>query len=288
MAGTWDTYREELTAYNNAIRKAKRDTWRKHCEEVESTPVCARLHRILSKENSKAPATIKLPSGSYTKSGKETIEELWRVHFPGSIVVDNAFGNWDGLAPEGPNHRASRADWTVSKRIITYERVKWAINSFDPFKASGPDGIIPVMLQQGIDLLSGKLTRVFRASLALGYIPMRWRHTRVVFIPKPGKPAALAKSLRPISLMSFMLKALEKLLDAHIRESVLVERPLHPDQYAYRTGASTETALHQVVKRLEKALEQKEVALGAFLDIEGAFDNTSFASIIVAVKGREL
>jgi hypothetical protein len=76
-----------------------------------------------------------------------------------------------------------------------------------------------------------------------------------------------------------MLKTLEKLLDRHTRGGVLVERPLHQNQFAHRAGMSMETALFQVVHRLEKCLEHKEIALGAFLDIEGAFDNTSFNAI---------
>jgi len=35
-------------------------------------------------------------------------------------------------------------------------------------------------------------------------------------------------------------------------------------------------ALHQLVVRVEKALDQQEIALGAFLDIEGAFNNTCY------------
>jgi hypothetical protein len=106
----------------------------------------------------------------------------------------------------------------------------------------------------------------------------------VVFIPKPGKSQTQAKSLRPINLTSFILKILEKLIDRHIRGGVQVEKPLHQNQYAYRAGMSTETALFQVVKRLEKCLEHKEIALGVFLGIEGAFDNTSFRTIFTAAE----
>jgi len=81
--------------------------------------------------------------------------------------------------------------------------------------------------------------------------------------------------------MSFILKTLEKLLDRHVKDGVLVERPLHQNEFAYRAGMSTETALFQV-HRLEKSLNHKEIALGAFLDIEGVFDNTSFSAIITA------
>jgi len=54
----------------------------------------------------------------------------------------------------------------------------------------------------------------------------------------------------------------------------------------YQTGKSVETALHQLVVRVEKALDQQELALGAFLDIEGAFNNTSYDSMRAALARR--
>ena len=44
-----------------------------------------------------------------------------------------------------------------------------------------------------------------------------------------------------------------------------------------------ETALHQLVFRVEKVLDQQHSALGVFLDKERAFDNTSYHSMCVAV-----
>jgi hypothetical protein len=58
--------------------------------------------------------------------------------------------------------------------------------------------------------------------------------------------------------------------------------------YAYRAGMYTETALFQVVRRLEKSLGHKEIVLGAFLYTEGAFDNTSFNAITTAARERGL
>jgi hypothetical protein len=87
--------------------------------------------------------------------------------------------------------------------------------------------------------------------------------------------------------MSFILKILKKLLDRHIRSGAQVEKPFHQNQFAYRAGMSTETALFQVVHRLEKSFKHKEIALGAFLDIYGAFD-ISFHAIVKAARGRGL
>jgi hypothetical protein len=67
---------------------------------------------------------------------------------------------------------------------------------------------------------------------------------------------------------------MEKLVDRHVRDGVLRIHPLNRNQHAYQKGKSTETALHNLVNRIEYAIEHKDVALGAFLDIEGAFDRT--------------
>jgi hypothetical protein len=77
---------------------------------------------------------------------------------------------------------------------------------------------------------------------------------------------------------------MEKLVDRHIRDGALKNYPLHRNQHAYQTGKSTETALHNVVTCIESAIEHKEIALAAFLDIDGAFDRTSFEVITKAAE----
>jgi len=91
-------------------------------------------------------------------------------------------------------------------------------------------------------------------------------------VPKPGhNDYSQAKAFRPISLTLFLLKTLERLIDRYIRDSVLLVHPLQKNQHAYQAGKSTKTALHSLVTRTERTLEQQEYALGVFLDIKGAF-----------------
>jgi hypothetical protein len=107
---------------------------------------------------------------------------------------------------------------------------------------------------------------------------------KVVFIPKPSKATyGGPKVYIPISLTSFLLKTMEKLLDRFIRDEMAGFSPLHPNQHAYQAGKSTETALRQLLVRAEKVLDQKETALVVFLDIEGAFITTSYDSISAAL-----
>jgi hypothetical protein len=49
----------------------------------------------------------------------------------------------------------------------------------------------------------------------------------------------------------------ERLVDRFLRDEILALRPLHPNQHAYQAGKSLETALHQLVGRVEKALTDR-------------------------------
>jgi len=60
-----------------------------------------------------------------------------------------------------------------------------------------------MMLQSGLEILLPFLRKIFRASVAVGYVPNDWQSAEVVFIPKPGKRDYTdPKSFRPISLTS--------------------------------------------------------------------------------------
>jgi hypothetical protein len=72
---------------------------------------------------------------------------------------------------------------------------------------------------------------------------------------------------------------MERLVDRYLRDEALAQVPLHPNQIAYQAGKSVETALLQLVVQDEKALDRQETALGDFLDIEGAFNDTCYDTV---------
>ena len=127
------------------------------------------------------------------------------------------------------------------------------------------DGIFPALLQEGPGVLIPYLVKIFRTCLATGYVAAVWRQVKVLFIPKPGRSSYCGpRDFRPISFTSFLLKTMDRLVDRFLRDEVLVSQPLHPNQHAYQAGKSVETALRQLVVRVEKALDQQEIALGVF------------------------
>ena len=267
----WDLYRRAQKVYRDSILVAKRRSWKGFCESMESFPEASRLCRILARNPDSTLEAVRLPEGGVV-SGEQCLIHLLETSFPGfSRETEDETYVW----PSEPKARARGEDWGLAAKVVKPEKVKWAIRTFKPFKSAGPDGIFPALLQEGLELIIGPLTRTLRACLALGYVPKAWKLARVVFIPKMGRTCcSTAKDFRPISLTSFLLKTLEKLIDAYIRDAVLGRHPLHVNQHAYRAGYSTETALHALVSRIEGQLEAGGYTVGSFLDIEGAFNNT--------------
>ena len=80
-------------------------------------------------------------------------------------------------------------------------------------------------------------------------------------IPKPGRSSYCGpRDFRPISLILFLLKTMERLVDRFLKDEILALQPLHFNQHVYQAGKSVETALHQLVVWVEKALDQQEIA----------------------------
>jgi hypothetical protein len=109
---------------------------------------------------------------------------------------------------------AIRLDWRVAARVVTFGRVVWAMDAFFPHKIPGMGGIFPVLLQEEREVLVPYLVKIFHACMATGYVPALFRQIKAVFIPKPSRDSyGGPKDFRPISLISFLLKTMERLVD---------------------------------------------------------------------------
>ena len=269
---SWELYRGAQRNYRKEVRKASKNAWRTFCSSINDLPRSATLHRALSRDPKIKLEFLVAPSGGCSQSKGETLELLLTTHFPDSGVTKKVVAPVAALL-------AKRTNWRLATRVVTYRRVEWAIDSFAPYKSPGVDGIFPAMLQKGREVVIPYLVRIFHACLVTGNVPATWQQVRVVFIPKPGRNSYSG----PISLTSFLLKTMERLVDRYLRDEALALVPLHPNQHAYQAGKSVETALHQLAVWAEMALDQQETALGVFLDTEGAFNNTCYDTMCDAL-----
>jgi hypothetical protein len=91
------------------------------------------------------------------------------------------------------------------------------------------------------------------------YFLEQWKVAQIILIFKPGKPSNELTSYRPISL---------KGSSQWLKNNRLI--PNH--QFGFRQRHSTIKHAHQIVQRINEALEKKQYCSAAFLDISHTFD----------------
>jgi ribonuclease HI len=261
-----------------SVRMAKVESWQSFCTEADSSKELARLNKILQRNVNRSMGLLRRQDGVIATSPEESIDILLDEHFPGSIPSDDLN---DGETYSDPKNWASYP-W------LSDEKIRKAMSQFAKYKTAGMDNLKPVVLQHLPPRSIERLGILYKASMELEYVPKIWRISKAIFIPKTGKEDyAHVRSWRPISLMSFVFKTLERLILWHLEESVLKECSMHKNQHAFRKGRSTESALSDTVDYLESEVLRQGVAIAVFLDIEGAFDNLLPGVIVNSLRERK-
>ena len=116
--------REERRKYKNTIRQSKRDSWHQFCNSVAGPRPAARLFKVLGKDNEVYIDNITLPDGSSSNDTGEVLRHLFDTHFPGNKLYTNDINN------SSHNQQPSEEDWNMARRIVTEERVRWAVSLF--------------------------------------------------------------------------------------------------------------------------------------------------------------
>ena len=88
--------------------------------------------------------------------------------------------------------------------------------------------------------------------------------------------------------MSFLFKTLERLVCWRNDETAFKDKPFHNRQYAFRKGYSTERAMSDALKIIEKGFYKGDYVVGCFLDIKGAFDNITTGAIVRALEKKNV
>lgn len=200
---------------------------------------------------------------TWAKSDKEKAE-LFALH------LEETFKPFDGPSIT-PNSPVTTSDNFKLKKVALTELRK-VIKNLKAKKAPGYDLITAHVVKELPNKALIKLLYLINASFRLLYVPRQWKVAEIIMVPKPGKPLNEKKSYRPISLLPVISKIFEKLLSKRL-QPVIDERRLIPDhQFGFRIKHSTIDQVHKITDVIEKALEEKKICCGVFLDVSQAFD----------------
>ena len=220
---------------------------------------------------------LKLPSGEVGDE-KATLNLLLDEHCPESD---------EDLETTRPTCYVPHKNVVRSFKWLTASVTKMAIMAFTNGKAPGPDQCPPDALKRLPDNYIEALTILFKAISCTGYVPRLLRHSRLIFLPKPGKPSYdVPRAYRPITLSSFFIKAYERINLWRCEQTFMLQNPLHKHQFAFQMNKSCEGALSLVTDTIEAGINRKHIVIGLFLDIKGAFDNVDHTKAVQALTKK--
>ncbi|KAM9423473.1 uncharacterized protein cyld isoform 2-T2 [Salvelinus alpinus] len=136
---------------------------------------------------------------------------------------------------------------------------------------------IPSSLLQTIsgDLLP-YLTSLINSSLTAGYVPSVFKRARVApLLKKPTLDPSDVNNYRPVSLLSFLSKTLERAVLGQLSCYLSQNDLLDPNQSGFKTSHSTETALLCVTEALRTAKANSLSSALILLDLSAAFDTVN-------------
>lgn len=143
--------------------------------------------------------------------------------------------------------------------------------------APGIDGIQASLIKSIKSHILEPLTYILNLSLSSGVFPTSWKTACVIPIHKSGCTFS-PENYRPISLLTIFSKILEKIVNNQLIK--FISTHLHPHQFGFRPGYSTEDAVLQLTNKISSILDDKRNCIAVFLDLAKAFDTVSIPLLL--------
>ena len=145
-------------------------------------------------------------------------------------------------------------------------------------KSQGPDKIAPKLMKTCAQELAAPFTRIFNLSLETHQLPLIWRTSEIVPVPKKNKVTTL-NDLRPVALTSVLVKSIEKLILRFLLPAVAPFQD--PYQFAYKQKRSVDDAVSIYINHVYSHVDvPRHYCRTLFVDFSSAF-NTLQPCILV-------
>ena len=134
---------------------------------------------------------------------------------------------------------------------------------------------IPIFIYKKIvDFIAPLLCNLFNRSVLEGRFPAVLKIAWVTPIHKSKSPK-VTSNFRPISLLFFFAKIIEKLMKVRVMAYLDKNNVIYNRQFGFRSGYSTSDAILEFVDLCASSLDQKLYTIAVFLDLSKAFDTVN-------------
>ena len=198
-------------------------------------------------KKSKFPQNLKI--GNKIKTGENKIANEFNKYFAdiGPSLAKNI------PKPSIPFESfLKRVNTTLPSQSLSINELKDAFFSLKTNKSPGADEINFNVIKHCFGELCGPLKYLFDLSLQSGVFPDLMKIAIVSPIFKTGDTADIS-NYRPISVLPCFSKILERVMYNRLYKYLTDQKILHPQQFGFRKGHSTEHAIAQLVDQINES-----------------------------------
>jgi len=267
----WLAFKRGNIQCRKILRREKREGWKHLCSEFSfKTPTVAIWKFIRAYKNkSLSSNSFSLDDKSKTAAQNQLLSKLCP---PSCLHL--TLPPLDNLKSEDSlDNPLAWIDNPFSMREL-----ELAIHSTKKKSSPGLDRIDYNIIRSIPTDLQSTLLGIYNDLYAQGLFPESWRSSLLVFIPKSD-----GRSVRPIALLSCLLKVMERMIYRRF-QWVVETRFLLPDfQSGFRSSRSCADNLVVLTNRIYSSFLNNAYTVAVFLDVAGAFDN-----VVPSILIREL
>lgn len=153
-------------------------------------------------------------------------------------------------------------------------------NSFNQTKSNavGYDNLHPKFIRVILPFVLPYITHLFNTIITTSYFPEKWKHAKIIPIPKS------VAEYRPIAILSFLSKVLEKLLHHQISSYISNNNLLSDRQSGFRPKHSCITTLIDVAENIRRDLDDGKINFLVLLDHSKAFDTVNHRILLSKLR----
>ena len=165
----------------------------------------------------------------------------------------------------------------------TEDEVKKIIQEMDPNKSNGPYSFPTKLLKLIANIISKPISEVINISMTTGTFPDILKTTEVIPIFNK-RDRHSCNDYRPISLLSNINKIFEKIIHQRTYKFLDDCKVFFAHQFGFRHKHSTDQALFKITELIRKAIDNKKIACGVFIDLQKAFDTVNHKILLEKLK----
>ena len=154
------------------------------------------------------------------------------------------------------------------------KEIECIINQLDTSKSVGPNSIPPKLIKTIASIISIPISKICNKSFKTNIVPDLLKLSRINPLHKKDSKVKIS-NYRPISILSNVNKILEKLMFKRLYHFLETHKCIYELQFGFRAHHSTNHAILSITQKIQDAINDNNIAIGVFIDLQKAFDTVN-------------